>query len=431
MKKELIKEIIRDFHKGSLPETIKRDMVVPLDTGKIITLSGVRRSGKTSLLFETIKALKAKKIPIEKILYINFEDERLELKSHDLDLILQAYRELYPDIKLSECYLFFDEVQNVEGWERFIRRAYDTVTKNIFVTGSNSRLLSREIATSLRGRTITLEVLPLSFREYLRFNRVSIDLYHTGSRAKIVSLFEQFLQEGGFPEILFLEKPLRQRVLQEYFDVMLYRDMVEKFNITNIPVLKYFIKRVLDGITSPLSVNKIYNEIKSQGYKIGKNYLYEFIHAAESIYLFLIAKKFSESIIRQEMSERKVYAIDNGLLNAVTFKFTKDYGKLLENAVYLELYRRGEMPFFYKDKRECDFIVLERSGVKNILQVSYTITEMDTRQREIAGLIEACKRYGLKEGYIITLSEEEWIKESGISIRVMPAYKFFITGTDS
>jgi len=426
MKKDLLKEIIRDFHVGSLPETKKRALLVPTDTGKIITLSGVRRGGKTFLLFETIKSLLRKGIPVEKILYVNFEDERLELKRQDIDLILQAYRELYPDIKLSECYLFFDEVQNVEGWQRFIRRVYDTVTKNIFVTGSNSRLLSKEIATSLRGRTLTLEVFPLTFKEYLQFNQISIDLYHTGTRAKIISFFERFLREGGFPEILTLNDGLKKLAIQEYFEVMLYRDMVERFSFSNIPVLKYFMKRIFDGITTPISVNKIYNELRSQGYRVGKNSLYEFLQAAESVYLLLIAKKYSESILKQEMAEKKVYAIDNGLLNAVTFRFSKDLGRLLENLLFLELYKKGHRPFFYKNKRECDFIVFDPSGRARILQVCYSISDRSTREREIAGLKEACQRLGLKDGYIITGSEQEEIKAADLKIHVIPAYKFIL-----
>ncbi|MHB1661190.1 MAG: ATP-binding protein [bacterium] len=161
--KEKLKEIIRDFHKAALPLTKKRELEIPTGTQKIIAVSGVRRSGKTFILFETMKRLLETKIPKENMLYINFEDERLDLKKETLDLILQAYRELYPDADFSKCYFFFDEIQNVDGWEKFARRLYDTVTKNIFITGSNSNLLSREIATSIRGRTITYEVYPLSF----------------------------------------------------------------------------------------------------------------------------------------------------------------------------------------------------------------------------------------------------------------------------
>lgn len=429
MKKEILKEIIRGFHKAPLPESRKRDITIPLNTGKIITLSGVRRSGKTFILFETIKALMSnKKVPKERILYVNFEDERLDLNKDDLDLILQGYRELYPDYPLQECYLFFDEIQNVEGWEKFVRRVFDTITKNLFVTGSNSRLLSREIATSLRGRTVTYEVFPLSFKEYLQFYGVEADVYDPQNKARIIHFFERFIFEGGFPEIVYLkEDSIKNKTLQEYFDVMLYRDLVERFNITNVPVLKYFIKRIFENITNPISVNNIYNELKSQGYKIGKNSLYEYLDSTISIYLFLSAKKYSKSVLKQELGEKKIYAIDNGLLNAITFKFSKDYGKLLENTIFTELYKNGKKMFFYKNKRECDFIVLEQSRIADVVQVSYTITERKTRKREFEGLIDACKKLSVKEGCVITTTEEENITESGITIKVIPAFKYVLT----
>lgn len=427
MKKDIFKEIIRDFHKGGAPDTKARTVIIPSNSGKIVTLSGVRRSGKTFILFRTIQELLSRKIAKENILYVNFEDERLELKQEDLDLLLQGYRELYPDNSLSECYFFFDEVQNIAGWEKFVRRIYDTVTKNIFITGSNSKLLSKEIATSLRGRTVTFEVFPLSFEEFLNFQNIEIDIHHSKTRAKIINAFERYLFEGGFPELVApAAAEVRNKVLQEYFDVMLYRDMVERFNITNIPVLKYFLKRVFESITGPLSVNNIFHELKSQGYKIGKNALYEYIDAAESIYLFLILKKYSESVLKRELAEKKVYAIDNGLLNAVTFRFSKDYGKLLENLVFLELHKKRHQIFYFKNRKECDFIILENSGSKRVLQVCYSIADRETRAREVKGLVEACKRFGIKEGLIITFSEELELQEEGVSIHIMPAYKFFL-----
>lgn len=430
MKKDIIKGIVRDFHESELPSSKKRELSIPVATGKIITLSGVRRSGKTFILFETIKSLLSSNIPITRILYINFEDERIDLKKNDLDLIIQSYRELCPDISLSECYFFFDEVQNIQDWEKFIRRIYDSISKNIFITGSNSKLLSREIATSLRGRTVTYEVFPLSFSEYLRFYDIKPDIHHSQTRAKIAGLFENFLYGGGFPEITHLkDNSFRSKVLQEYFDVMLYRDLVERFGITNTNVLKYFIKRLFENITSPLSVNNIYNELKSQGYKVGKNSLYDYLDAAVSIYMFLIAKKQTESVLKQELGEKKVYSIDNGLLNAVTFKYSKDYGKLLENAIFMELYKSGRQIVFYKDKRECDFIAFEKSGAKSIIQSAYSIEDLGTRQREIEGLMDACKRLSADEGFIITNSEEEDINWRGLSIKVVPAYKFMLTLT--
>ena len=179
-KKEQIKQIIRDFHINDNFDVKTRALQPPIDTKKIITLIGVRRCGKTSILYDMINQLSSK-IDKTKILFLNFEDERLELEVDELDLVLQSFRELYPEQDLKECYFFFDEIQNITGWEKFVRRIYDSISKNIFITGSNSKLLSSEIATSLRGRTLSYEVFPLSFSEYLSFRDIEVDLsYHKG-----------------------------------------------------------------------------------------------------------------------------------------------------------------------------------------------------------------------------------------------------------
>ena len=247
-KKEVLKQIIRDFHTGENFDVKPRILQPPLDTGKIITLIGVRRCGKTSILYDTINRL-SKNIPKTQILFLNFEDERLELKVDELDLILQSFRELYPDQDLKKCYFFFDEIQNVTGWEKFIRRVYDTISKNIFITGSNSKLLGKEIATSLRGRTLTFEVFPLSFSEYLAFKEIEIDLYSSKSLAHIKNALNLFLLNGAFPETLFLDEIYINQTLQDYFNVLLYKDLVERYNITNTVALKFFLKRLIASST--------------------------------------------------------------------------------------------------------------------------------------------------------------------------------------
>ena len=428
MKKDLIKEVVRDFHREPLPDIIRRDLRLPLDSGKIVTLVGVRRSGKSFLLFDTIKRLLTEKgLHKEQILYMNFEDERLELAQDELQFILRGFQELYPDQNLSACYFFFDEVQNLQGWEKFLRRIYDTITRNIFITGSNAKLLSREIATALRGRTIPFEVYPLSFREYLRFKGIDIDIYHAKTRAKIFHSFENFLVEGGFPELVrFTEKSMKNRILQEYFNVMLYRDIIERFRFRNVVILKYLMKRIMESITTPLSVNKIYHELKSQGYRIGKNLLYEYVDAAEAVFLVFTVKKYSLSVLKRELSAQKVYIVDNGLLNAVTIKFSKDFGKLLENQVFLEFLKRGEDVFFFKNKRECDFLVAQNGTINKAIQVCYDVSEPDTLKREVEGLKYAMKEAGLKIGWILTMDEEKQVVEDGLVINIVPAYKYFL-----
>jgi predicted AAA+ superfamily ATPase len=255
---------------------------------------------------------------------------------------------------------------------------------------------------------------------------IDIDIYHTETKSKIINLFERFLLGGGFPELLVMDdEQLKLRVLQGYFDVMIYRDMVERFNISNVGVLRYFLKRVLENVTSPTSVNKIYNELKSQGYRIGKNLLYEYLQYAEDVYLFSIVKKYERSLIKQELGEKKVYAIDNGLLNAVTSKFSKDKGKLLENAVFMELRKKGRPVSFFKNRKECDFIIMDNQE-KVAIQVTYSISDAETLKRETEGIIEACKTSGIRDAVILTSSEENILNREGIEIKILPTYKWLL-----
>jgi len=426
MKKELLKLIIRDFHVSPLPVLKRRTLQVPTDTGKIVTLVGVRRSGKTSYLFNLIEDLLKQGVSMDRILYVNFEDERLDLKTEELDLLLQAYQELYPDLQVEGCYFFFDEIQNIDGWDKFVRRVYDKGTKNIYITGSNARFLSSEIATSLRGRTISYEVYPLSFYEYLSFKDVVADVNSSKSIAQINHHLTDYLKHGGFPEVIGYDDALRNRVLQEYFNVMIYRDLLERYEIKNLPALKFFLKRIMSLATKQVSVNNIYNELKSSGFKIGKTQLYENLEACVNIYMAQILKKHTNSLVDRELGEKKIYAIDNGLLNAIDYKFSDDTGKSLEQAVFLELKRREKDIYFFKEKSECDFIVKHGVDVTQAIQVTVTMSDDKTRKREIRGLMDCCEAFGLRNGLIITLDSSEEFELNGIKVSVVPLYRWLL-----
>ena len=427
-KKDIFKEIVRSFHKQPLPAVKKRSFELPFNSGKLITVSGVRRSGKTFLLLDAISRLLAQGVEISRIVYVNFEDERLDADKKDLDLILQAYQELYPEAELSKTYFFFDEIQNVDGWEKFIRRVYDTVSRNIFVTGSNSKLLSTDIATSLRGRNLGYELYPLSFTEFLSFRGVKADIHDARNRAKIASAAGRYLLGGGFPELFFISRDLHIKTLQGYFDVMLFKDLVERFKRKpHAHLLKYFVKRLLANISSPLSLHKIYNEFRSQGYKMDKNLLYELMEELNSVYFFFPLRKYSASVIKREASEKKVYVVDSGLAGAVSFNIGEDRGKLLENSVFMQFHAMGAEVFFYKDRKECDFIRLTPGGKPAAYQASYDLSAADTKKREFDGLVEACKRLGLKSGTVITMSDEYEEEMGGVKIQVAPFYKWALT----
>ena len=426
-RKDILKEIIvlnQNIEFGSI---LKRETELPLDSGKIISVTGVRRCGKTHLMLLAMKNLIKRKTDKSDLVYINFEDERLLLDTGDLDLIIQAYMELYPAHELKNVYFFFDEIQNHEGWEKFIRRLYDTLSRHIFITGSNSKMLSSDIASSLRGRNINVELFPLSFSEYLQFKKINANIYLPAGKAVIINGLREYLTNGGFPEIINTGYP--QKILQDYFYVMVYKDMIERYNITNVAALKYFLNRIILNTGKPNSIHKIYNELKSAGYKISKDSLYLFADYAETAYFSFRLNKFDYSFVKQEQSGKKMYFIDNGLLNSLTWQFSDNYGSLLENAVFLHLRRnyRNSL-FYYKEQTECDFVVFDKDKPVDLIQVSYDISNKETLDREVSGLENAAEYFKLRKGKIITFDHEiDTFKASGrIEIETIPAYKWFL-----
>ncbi len=423
--KNIIKTIIIESQEKKMIEIQSRELDIPIDTKLIISLIGPRRSGKTYLLHSVYQQLIKTGVNRNQLIYINFEDERLTMQTEDLDLIIQSYLELYPENLLENCYLFFDEIQNIDGWEKFIRRIFDNLCKNIFVTGSNAKLLSTEIATSLRGRTISYTVLPLSLKEYLQFKKVEVSFFNTQKKAILLNHIKDFILHGGFPEVINFEKDTRLRVLQSYFNTMIYRDIIERYKITDPLILKYFIKKMFAGVGKPMSINKIYNDLRSQGYKISNNVLYNFDDYCKTIFLTVAIPKFDFSEIKQVKSEKKTYAIDTGLLASIEFSFSENLGKLFENTVLLEFLKQEKEIYYYMDKNECDFITKD----KNILhpfQVSYSIDNIETKERELKGLVSACEKLGLTEGTIITFDQKEELIYKGINVKIIPIYDYFL-----
>ena len=386
--KNTIKNIILENQHTKLPAIIKRRLQLPIDLKMIVSLIGSRRSGKTWLLYDLMNTLLNKGLEKEKILFLNFEDERMVFDTGSLDLIIQAYSELFPKIEFEDIYIFFDEIQNVPGWEKFIRRVFDTKTRNIFITGSNSKYLSTEIASELRGRTISYRVFPLSFSEYLDFNNIEKKLYPQKNKSTIIHFSEKFLTNGGFPETVLLDSQTRLKLLQEYFNVMIFRDVVERYQISNIDTLKFFIKKIFAGVTKPFSVNKAYNDLRSMGYKISNKYLYDYYNYCNDVFLCQSINRFDYSEIKQAKSDKKTYIIDTGLLSAIEFSTSTNLGKLLENMVFLEFLKTEKEIFYFRNQYECDFIVKDENNLAPF-QVAWNLDEEETREREFKGLIRS------------------------------------------
>ncbi len=428
-RKELLKQLIVTFQDMLPVQLISRDLELPLYTDKIITIPGVRRCGKSSLMMLAVNRLLADGVDRHRILFLNFDDERLDFTEQNLDEIIQAYQELFPGVQMKEVYLFFDEVQMSRGWEQFIRRIYDQQTKHIFLTGSNSRLLSSEIATSLRGRTLEFEEFPLSFREYCRFKEVDTNYYLPANKAQLVNLFYDYLANGAFPEIVLGQKEYRERILQEYYFVMLYKDLVERYEIKNTLPVRYFIKRILANLSKPTSINKIYNEMKSLGIAGGKDMLYRLAEQTEAVYLLFPLLKYDTSLIRENAADKKYYCIDNGLRNSLLVSKSEDRGALFENLVFLHLRRSCRFHYnlyYYKGRKECDFLLTARQQVVVLLQVCLDISDVATRKREMEGLLAASAETGCDRLFIITAETEEEVVRDGKTVKIVPAWKWML-----
>ncbi len=425
MKKDIFKGLIVDFQERDLSHVVDREIEIPLDTGKIITIMGVRRCGKTHLLFSLINK-PGKKIDRRNIVYINFEDDRLfPLQSEDLATLIDAYYELYPDKKNEKVFLFFDEIQDVKGWEKFVRRIYDTENCAIFITGSSSKFLSKEIASSLRGRTLSYEVFPLSFKEFLRFKNIEIDMYSSRSAARIKNALNEYLIKGGFPEVVNYDQELFTGTLQEYIDLIMYRDILERFNITNTFLLKYLIKFCFTNVSTLISFNKLYNDFRSQGLHLSRNTIYEYVSYLEDACALFTVPVYSTSVRGEWRNPRKIYSVDIGFKSVIEYAALKDIGRVYENLVFLELRRKYTNIRYIKQKQEVDFYFVSE-GKGSLINVCYDLNEPSTREREIRGLLEAMESHTIKRALIITNEVEEQIEVNDRVIDIVPLWKWLL-----
>lgn len=341
MRKDVIKSLFA-IKQSEIPfDVIERDTKLPIDRKKIITIPGVRRCGKSTLMEIAINTLVEKGVPKEYILWLGFDDERLRsMTSEELDDVIASYMEMYPNIPIKDVYMFFDEIQLIKDWEYFILRVYKTYCKNIYVCGSNATMLSTELSSALRGYPLEYETYPLSFNEYCRFRGINTNSYLEQDRAKLRIAFEEYNQESAFPEIvLTTSQSDRLKLLHGYFDTMLLKDLVEHYKISNISVVRYFVKRIMANLTKPTSINAIYKDIKSQGLKVGKDDLYLWANYICDIFMFVRISKYDRSLIKEQKSLDKYYCIDNGIRGAVLLPQSNDNGKNLENTVFMQLNR--------------------------------------------------------------------------------------------
>lgn len=413
--KDLFKKIIIDKQEWLKSiQTVEREYVVEIKANYVFT--GLRRAGKSYFLYHIIQQNFSAN-NFEDILMVNFEDERLlELNTENLQEIIDAYYELYT----KQPVIFLDEIQAIPHWQKFVRRLADEGFR-VYVTGSNAEMLSSEIAATLGGRFVNKEILPLSFSEYLKFLEFNYTEKTKYSKFKFELLrhYEDYLRFGGFPELIHFNN--KKEFLSSVYQKLFYGDLIARYTITNSNVLKLLVKKIAESVNNETSINRIKNLIKSTGVAIGSNTLFDYLGYLESSYMIGAISNFHSKFSEKE-TNKKYYFLDNGILNL--FLIDQDT-KLLENLVYIQLRRLGCTTYFLKRKQEVDFYVPENNW---LIQVSYSISDKETLEREVKSLHLSMKEFNLQKAYIITHDEEKTINSEWGVIEVIPLWQWLLEG---
>lgn len=423
MDKNIIKNIIIDKQE-SIPGYQLTHRAIPFGSKTNYVLVGLRRAGKSYLLYQDIQTLIAQKqATTADILYINFEDERLSgIKAEELGIILDSYAELYPEKK---PFVYLDEIQNIEGWEKFARRLADSQYR-VMITGSNAKMLGKEIATTLGGRYIPREIFPFSFEEYLAYHQVKLDRnweFSQKKKAQISKLFDAYFYEGGIAESF--EQPDKREYLNALYQKILIGDIVERNCIRSPRVFRFIAKKLADSVMQPTSLNRLQHMVKSTGDTISLPALKDYLEYMQEAYLFFPIPNLASPMTEQATIQKR-YVADNGILNLFLFQGET---KLLENIIAIELNRRYrntfEETFLYYYNRNCEIdfcIPSERIAI----QVSYNLNDDATYEREIGGMKKFLKAFPNYQGYVITRDEEKEITISDKTIQVIPVWKWLL-----
>lgn len=402
----VVNEQFENFNSKSRGIPRDLDLSNYLETDQIIIITGIRRCGKSTLLSQIASKY-------EEFHYLTFDDERLiQFEVDDFQKLMTVWH------KRSESkVLFLDEVQNILQWERFVRRVHDQGYK-IFLTGSNAQLLSSELSTHLTGRYLKIDLFPFSFFEIIQPQNITFNAPTTHVQAKIMATFDQYLTEGGFPEWY---KSGNAETLQNIYDNILYRDVIIRYKVQEIKILRLISNFLMTNIAKVFSYESIAKMVQVRSTTTVKNYTF----FLESVFLLFEVYKYDYSLKKQFVSNKKIFAIDNGLRNQVAFKHSSDKGRLLENLIFIELKRRRKNVFYYKEKNECDFVLEQNNIITEIIQVCFQLNS-ENESREFKGLVEAAQIFNLRKGLIITYDQEINVVINNVEIQVFPAWKWLL-----
>ena len=429
--KDILREIIYRFYTRSIPALTKRTCHFPVVEGRATVILGMRRTGKTYRCYQRMRELMDSGIPQEKLLYLNFEDERLKNFSlDDCQMILDIYYERFPDNRNETCYFFFDEIQNVHGWERFIRRIIDSENIQVTITGSSSKMLSKEMSTAMRGRSLSMEVQPFSLEEYIRFNHhlEEIPEYICDvEKSQIQHALNHYFQWGGMPEIQKMDEMDRDNALQEHYNLVTSRDVKERHKVANPDAVDEIAAFIFNSIAERISISRILKYLEERKISTDWTTVKKYISYLCDAYLFYPVALEDRSLARQKRNPVKYYAADLGLIRAMSLNPAGDNGHLLENLVFLQLHRQGyQMTYVQSQKtgKEIDFLAFHPgSKDKKLIQVSWKMSDPSTLKREIEAFQSAAEYLNATEKLIVTWDEEKTLENN---IKVIPAWKFLL-----
>ena len=427
--KTALRNLLDEFYDFSLPELTRRKSEFPLIPRKATVIIGMRRTGKTWFCYQKMKDLMAEGVEQNRILYINFDDDRLYgFTINDFQAILDVYYARFPKNKGKLCYFFFDEIQLIDHWETFIRRLIDRENVQITLTGSSSKLLGIKIATSLRGRTYPCEMFPMNFGEYLVAKGVFSETptsFGPANRAKLRNAMEEYFKSGGFPETINRPAFERQKLLQDYIDSVLFRDIVERYKVKNIVVLRRLIQEILRSSGQKFSVNKFYNTAKSLGIECDKTSIYSYIDHLTDAFLFYQVPLHDKSERIRRVNPAKIYTVDPGILYTAMTGSDDNNGPIFENIVFNALRRNAKSIEYVQtsDGREVDFLVTDCFNKCRLVQASWSLKNPKTYDREINSLYIQGKEMNIEDRIVVTWDEENEL-ENGI--RIVPIWKFLL-----
>jgi hypothetical protein len=424
--REVIRQKIVDGVRASVPSLTPRDIRVPQVSGKAFAVVGMRRTGKTTFLWQVLGEKLRQGVPREALLFFSFEDERLiGMRANDLQLVLEEYYLLFPDRRGREKVVFFlDEIQVVPGWETFIRRILDTEHVEVFLSGSSARLLSREVVTSMRGRAMEVRVMPFSFREYLRHQgnepQQPPELLTTADRSLLQNRLLAYLLEGGFPEAQGISAQDRYQLLQSYVDVVLLRDVIERYDVSHPVALRWMVRYLLSNAAGFFSVNKMHNDLRSQGFALGKETVYAYLGYLEDAFLLQSVFVAASSERQRMVNPRKVYPVDASLIPLFDRTGRANLGHALETCVFWELQRRGAEVHYVRTagNYEVDFLARYWDGREELVQVCANLADEQTAQREFRALMEASRGHPSATPVLITLYPALYPPPEGITVRM-------------